>query len=220
MITGVSPNTIVELERLLKSLEAEREAIQKRLHTDLDEVERRIAAIETVLGSVTVTAGDTAAPVAAKRPATGMAATIQALRGLKHFQALVKLAEMKSDHTVRPTDAAHIFKNIGLSKGSTKNMVPHLYRMLRESPRFEKVAPGTFRLKPEREESVTGVVTGISTINASIAAAADDTVRSLGTLRFPIRRDVSKENLSSIWASAVEATRARAAESKKPNTDR
>jgi hypothetical protein len=143
MITPVSPNTIVELERLLEDLEGEREAIRKRIEAELDELERRITAIQTVLGSITVGV-DTSHRAVAKSSTNGWAS---ALHGLTHFQALVKLAVMSGDQTVRPTDAAKIFQKTGLTKGTPKNMGPHLYKLLRESPQFEKVSPGTFRLK-------------------------------------------------------------------------
>ncbi|SRR6266849_561455 len=210
---GVSPNTVVELEQLLKTLESDREELKKRVEEQLADYERRIAALLMTLGMVIVTADGT------NNEASGPKLTRNDLRtrfeGLSQFEAMVKLAEDSPKRTVRPTDVAPILQGAGLAKGDKANLVSHLYRMLRESQRFEKVAPGSFRLKIEQAKPLRGTAAGISTFSALLGAAANEALRPAGGPRFPIRPEATAEE----WQRAVDAARARAQESKKPNTN-
>ena len=148
---GVSPSTVVELEDLLKGLESERDEIKRRLAEQLQDVERRIAAINTTLSMLVVTTDGLGRDSAIRKLISD---SNNRFAGLSQFEAMVKVAEESPGRTVRPTDVAPILKKAGLAKGNLRNLVPHLYRMLRESPRFDKVSPGTFRLQPAQVPAV------------------------------------------------------------------
>jgi hypothetical protein len=154
---GVSPSTVGELEELLGTLESERHIIRKRIEDQLEELERRIAAVQLTLGLLAVTENRPVVHVTSIRPSSN--GWVNRLEGLTHYEALVKLAEDSHKRTVRPTDAAPILQKAGLAKGTSRNLVPHLYRMLRESSQFEKVAPGTFRLTLGQPATKGGEVT-------------------------------------------------------------
>ena len=67
------------------------------------------------------------------------------LRGLTQLGALKKIAEMNGG-LVNASEAKRFFLTAGLSKSKGKNLAPHIYNILKNSPDFEWESPGTFRL--------------------------------------------------------------------------
>jgi hypothetical protein len=198
---GVSPSTVIDLEQLLKSLEAEREAIRKRLDEHLADYERRIAALQMTLGMVTEATDAEHPEASAATPRRN--GLVKYFEGLSQFEAMIKVAESSPKKTVRPTDVAPMLQKAGLAKGNVRNLVPHLYRMLRESQRFEKVAPGTFRLVPSSSVAVS---------RTAISAAANPAAQTGGERVKPTR--AVNEKATSLWERMTAAARAQALEAK------
>jgi hypothetical protein len=73
------------------------------------------------------------------------------LDGLTHMDALLLLAE-QNEGVVRPAEAKRIFVEAKKVKGNPKNTLSHLYHLLRESDQFEKIAPGTYRLRSKPDQ--------------------------------------------------------------------
>jgi hypothetical protein len=68
------------------------------------------------------------------------------LQGLTQYQMLVTLAQ-GSDGVVRSAEATHLLFALGKARGNKRNTNKHLYHLLESSEDFERIAPGTFRLK-------------------------------------------------------------------------
>jgi len=75
----------------------------------------------------------------------------RALDGLTYMEALRLIARL-NDGVVRPTDAKRIFVETKKVKGNPKNTLSHLYHLLREADEFEKIAPGTYRLRGKPDQ--------------------------------------------------------------------
>ena len=139
-----------------------------RLNEALADVQRKINAIDAMLGAPITTideqqdppvvtkparAARTVKPVARKQemPNTSQLgrAELQSwagkLKGLSHNEALVRIAE-ENEGVVRSAEAAHILTGIGHVKGKRGNAAGHMHRLLRESNRFVREGVGMFRL--------------------------------------------------------------------------
>ena len=129
-----STNPVVnELLNLAAKLRAKRPQLEKRL----SELDARIKAIETTvqlyaeekkLGSVQrqrISADD--------------------LKDKTQLEALKRIAELNGG-LVNASEAKRLFMTAGLSKSKGRNLAPHIYSILKNSPDFEWESPGTFRL--------------------------------------------------------------------------
>lgn len=122
--------TIKELTERLKSKREECKKHQKlteECEADIQALERSIRICENGNGKIEID-------------------LVGKFQGMTQFQALKKMAQENKGY-VRPTDAIPALRDAGLIKGKQKNAMPHLYNQLEKSDEFERIAPGTFRLK-------------------------------------------------------------------------
>jgi len=122
-----------ELLNLAAKLRAKRPQIENRLA----ELDAKLKAIETTLQ---LYADEKKLGSVRRHRLSG-----DDFKGLTQLEALKKIAEM-SGGLVNASDAKRFFITAGLSKGNPKNLAPHIYGMLKNSPDFEWASPGTFRL--------------------------------------------------------------------------
>lgn len=67
------------------------------------------------------------------------------LRGMTQQDALIEIAEANNG-IIRVIEAKRIMIDAGMIKGKVSNAASHMYHTLSRSPRFERIAPGEFRL--------------------------------------------------------------------------
>lgn len=86
---------------------------------------------------------------------------IKRLKGLSQPEALIEIAQYHNG-ILKTAEAKQILIKAGLVKGNPKNVLSHLYSLLRSPERFqnfdsrlEKVSPGVFRLVPKNAELET-----------------------------------------------------------------
>ena len=140
-------STVNELLDLLSQLKTEEAAILREVEDRLEDVRRKIAAVQTTLELLP---RDAEAP---KPVSTNGWA--QKLHGKTQAEALVEIAR-ENDGILRVTDAKRIFIGTGISKGKPKYLSGHIYHTLERSERWERVAPGTFKLLEARPAGGNG----------------------------------------------------------------
>lgn len=143
----VNPSVAVnELLDLLAKLRAEEDGIAKEIEERLTEVRRKIAAVQVTLDLLGQPGGGNGSS-----PTNGWA---QKLRDLTQVKALMRIAE-ENGGILRTNEARRIFLAIGLSKGKPKYLGPHIFHLVMNSGRFERIAPGTYKLIPESVEPMS-----------------------------------------------------------------
>lgn len=109
----------------------------------------RLAEEQRLLGELERVRGDIArlrTLVDASAPESNQRTLANALRGMTQHEALIALARLNGG-TVRPADAGPIVLAAGISKTTDRaRLTQQLYGVLERSERFEKSAPGTYRL--------------------------------------------------------------------------
>lgn len=130
-------NALDSLIDLLVGLRAERGVIELEIDARLKELERKITAVETTIGLYTQATG------LSERPNVPLG--VMDIKGLTHMEALAKIAKANNG-CVRPSDVKKLFLDAGLVKGNPRHLVPHLFTIIKNSGKYEKVAPGTFKL--------------------------------------------------------------------------
>lgn len=146
--TPSSSSTLNALVDLLAKLKAEEAELRERFEGRIAALVAQIAAVQTTISLLD--AEHTTTPSArAGEPAKAlptMADWARLVDGSTHAEALRVIA-MRNDGIVRVRDARRIFIGTRLAKGNPKYVSPHIHHMLRESPEFEYVKPGEFRLR-------------------------------------------------------------------------
>lgn len=104
--------------------------------------------------------GTEAAPVPVKLASKPAHEWTQLLRSMSQRAALRRIAQ-ENGGILRTTDAGRILVAAGLVTGNARYAGSHLYNIVKKSPHFEYIAPGTFRLvaaaTPSDPPSVAGM---------------------------------------------------------------
>lgn len=130
-------STANDLLDLLAKLRSEEQELAKEIEDRLADVRRNIAAVETTLALLP---RDSEAPKPIN--ANGWA---QKLHGLTQAGALVRIAQ-ESGGVLHASEAKRIFIATRMAKGKPKHLAGHIYHMLKDDPRFMRIAPGAFKL--------------------------------------------------------------------------
>ena len=142
-MTSADPGVRAVLE-LLAQLRSEREQLKKRMREELAALEDKINAVETTLALLTRAP---AAPGAPKPHVT--AADLAGSRS--QMDALKRIAGL-GDGMVNASEAARLLLEAGMAKGKLRNVVAHIYKLLKGSDEWEWVSPGNFRLRSEQQQ--------------------------------------------------------------------
>lgn len=144
-----SSSTLNALVDLLAKLKAEEAELRERFEGRIAALVGQIAAVQTtisLLDAEHTTTGPAARVGSPARAMLTMADWARLVDGSTHAEAL-RIIAMSNDGIVRVRDARRIFIGTRLAKGNPKYVSPHIHHMLRESPEFEYVKPGEFRLR-------------------------------------------------------------------------
>jgi hypothetical protein len=153
--------TIDEVRALVEKHRREEETIRVEYERRIDHNRRvREAAevtLQALLAETPLVATDDAPaspPPAEPEPAPAPVNWKRVLAGMTQPEALVRIAEL-GDGIVRTNDAKAIVIEAGLLRGNPKYLNSRLHTILIESDRFERIAPGTYRLLPGGEPGET-----------------------------------------------------------------
>lgn len=155
------------LREALRILRLEHDARLAAFEKEVSLLQQRINSLETMLSS---DGDDTGSPRLAefsnwmKRNNSSAANpilhnTAQQLRGKTHPEALIQIAQAEGG-ILRTAPAKATLIEAGLVKGNPKNVLGHIFQLLKDSDRFaklgyrfEKIEPGVYRLLPLRSSS-------------------------------------------------------------------
>jgi hypothetical protein len=147
------------LRAALRKLRDEEEALRREYDVRLDALYRRIYAVRTALGDDDDTGTVATEQEPLRLPAIALPASAtrasevrlpptrwaRILSGVSQTEALIRIA-IENGGILRVSDAKRILIDAGKVRGQHKNVPGHIYHLVHASEKFEKVAPGVFRL--------------------------------------------------------------------------